>query len=723
MTATGPQRKRAALEISRNAGRRSTIIALCVLVQLTAWPALAGEGGAGRVVVVGDVHGEIEGLTSVLRAAELINSAGHWSGGQATLVQTGDLVERGTAVREVLDLVMRLEEEAPRAGGRVVPMLGNHEAYNLYGFLDYTSTPPEAYEQIFATFADQGSEDRLERAAKKWKRWKRRFPQCGAQTLEEWAAAHPPGFIEYFEAFGPDGRYGKWLRELPLMVRIGSTLYSHGGPGPALPEMGLESIWAVNTRAETELAAFDELRDELVDDNVILPFFTLGEIYCSVKEALQQIIDTGDPARREEGERLLEILQSLPAPERTLVLHEDGPLWYRGYARLPDEEAETVFADLLERWGVERIVVGHTPQKGTIVTRFDRVFLVDTAMTFGSEAGGRAAALEIEGESVSAIYPDSREVLVERAAEEAAVRSTAEPEAGESAPGGPGSWLGPDGLELPLVDDREAEEFLRSARILSNEPIPIGITHPRKLVLEKFDIRAHAVFRYLDEQERNKRLRDGRRVIFFRDTYRNEVAAYRLSRLLGFETLPPAVERKVDGAPGSVQLWIEQAMTEKDRLARDLQPPDTITFRQQIYDMRVFDNLINNFDRNQGNVLIDRDWTLWLIDHTRSFGQEAALPEPDTLVRCSRRLWAGLAALDEERLEEALGEHLGKGEIRSILARRDAIVELLSSRFATLGEDRVLFTHGDPTGMESVIVQDFVPPEPEVEPEAAAPVG
>lgn len=723
MTASESQRQRVALALSRGVGWRSIITALCVLVQLFSWPALAADGGAGRVVVVGDVHGEIEGLTSVLRAAGLIDAAGRWSGGQATLVQTGDLVERGTAVREVLDLVMRLEEEALRAGGRVVPMLGNHEAYNLYGYLDYTSTPPEVYEQIFATFADQGSKDRLQRAAKKWKRWKRRFPLCGAQTPEEWAAAHPPGFIEYFEAFGPDGRYGKWLRKLPLMVRIGSTLYSHGGPSPALPEMGLESIWAVNARAESELAAFDELRDELVDDNVILPFFTLGEIYCSVKEALQQIIDMGDPARRDEGERLIDILQSLPAPERTLVLNEEGPLWYRGYARLPDEEAEAVFADILERWGVERIVVGHTPQKGAIVTRFDRVFLVDTAMTFGSEAGGRPAALEIVGEKVSAIYPDAREVLVERAASEAAVHAATGPEEDDVALGGPGSWQGPDGRELPFVDDREAEAFLRSARILSNEPIPIGITHPRKLLLEKFGIRAHAVFRYIDEQERNKRLRDGRRVVFFRDTYRNEVAAYRLSRLLGFENLPPAVERKVDGAPGSVQLWIEQAMTERDRLARELQPPDTITFRQQIYDMHVFDNLINNFDRNQGNVLIDRHWTLWLIDHTRSFGQETKLPATDTLVRCSRRLWAGLAALDQQRLEEALGEHLGKGEIRSILARRDAIVELLSSRFATIGEDRVLFTYGDPTNMEGVVIEDFVPPEPEAEREAAASVG
>ena len=119
-----------------------------------------------KVVAIGDVHGDIDDFRLILQTAGLIDGDDNWTGGSTVLVQTGDLVERGTAVRQVLDLVMSLQQQAPAAGGRVIAMLGNHEVSNLLGYLDYQSTPPDVYATIFAGFTDDQSADRRKRALK-----------------------------------------------------------------------------------------------------------------------------------------------------------------------------------------------------------------------------------------------------------------------------------------------------------------------------------------------------------------------------------------------------------------------------------------------------------------------------------------------------------------------------------------------------------------------------
>ena len=140
---------------------------------------------------------------------------GNWSGGTATLVQTGDLVERGTKVREVLDLTMSLQQQAPAAGGEVVVLLGNHEVNNLLGYLDYQSTPSEIYSEIFAGFADSSSEDRQKRALKQWSRWRIQFPQCGrAQNKQEWVAESPSRICRVLRSHQPH----RPLRSLAALV-------------------------------------------------------------------------------------------------------------------------------------------------------------------------------------------------------------------------------------------------------------------------------------------------------------------------------------------------------------------------------------------------------------------------------------------------------------------------------------------------------------------------
>jgi hypothetical protein len=112
--------------------------------------------------------------------------------------------------------------------------------------------------------------------------------------------------------------------------------------------------------------------------------------------------------------------------------------------------------------------------------------------------------------------------------------------------------------------------------------------------------------------------------------------------------------------------------------------------------MRVFDNLINNIDRNSGNILLDREWGMWLIDHTRAFSRARQLPAPQDVIGCSRSLFLALKTLDEAEVTERLRPYLGLPEIQALHERRRRLVELIDQLVADRGEQRVLFEYGAP---------------------------
>ena len=261
----------------------------------------------------------------------------------------------------------------------------------------------------------------------------------------------------------------------------------------------------------------------------------------------------------------------------------------------------------------------------------------------------------------------------------------------------PHTSYGPGGEPLPFAGPGQAVDFLAGAEILEVIDLSEGITKPKKLLLEHEGVRAHAIFHSIDRREQKaKTLENGRRTLYLVDSYRSQVAAWELSQMLGIDCVPPTVERTVRGRSGSVQLWIENAMTEEGRRKRGLDAPDTIDWNHQKADQWVFDNLINNIDRNTGNSLIDADWNLWLIDHSRSFGRDRKLPYPERISYLSKELWQGLLTLDSERVHERLAPYLDKAEIKALLQRRRLLVDAIEARIARLGEKRVVRERGKP---------------------------
>jgi hypothetical protein len=181
--------------------------------------------------------------------------------------------------------------------------------------------------------------------------------------------------------------------------------------------------------------------------------------------------------------------------------------------------------------------------------------------------------------------------------------------------------------------------------------------------------------------------------INFKDSYRYNIAGYRVAQLLGLETIPMSVERNVNGKESAVTWWVDGVkMDEKERQKQKTLGPDPIRTTKQIQIMRVFDELIQNKDRNQGNILWTSDFTMWLIDHTRAFRLGKQLMKPEQLTRCDRALLEHLKAMTPESLAHAVGDSLTKPEQEALLARRDVIVKLFEERITKTSEAAVLFT-------------------------------
>ena len=164
----------------------------------------------------------------------------------------------------------------------------------------------------------------------------------------------PRGTHGHQAAYGLQGRYGAWLRGHPAVIRINDTLFLHGGLAPGLPMK------------------------------------TLGE----VNHWVRQDLFAGQPVGGGKDSQ--------------------GPLWYRGYALGTGSEEGPALQQVLQRFGARRMVMGHTTQQdGKIHTRWgDQAVFIDTGLS--GYAGRHLAALEIRGETLTALYAEGREVLKER---------------------------------------------------------------------------------------------------------------------------------------------------------------------------------------------------------------------------------------------------------------------------------------------------------------------
>jgi hypothetical protein len=237
----------------------------------------------------------------------------------------------------------------------------------------------------------------------------------------------------------------------------------------------------------------------------------------------------------------------------------------------------------------------------------------------------------------------------------------------------------------------EMEDFLMRANVVDKKEIGVGVTNSMKATLSDGKIEHLAHIQTIDEAKNEFKTTRGVE-LNFKDTYKYNIAAYRLDKIMDLNMIPVSIERKVGGKSCAVTWWVDDKMfDEVDRVKQGVKPPDLDAWNKQMYVVRVFDQLIDNTDRNLGNLVIDKQWRMWMIDHTRAFRTPTKLRNEANLVMCDRRVLASMKKLDQDTLEEQLRPYLTKTEIKSMLARRDKIVKFFADAVAEKGESAVLY--------------------------------
>ena len=254
-----------------------------------------------------------------------------------------------------------------------------------------------------------------------------------------------------------------------------------------------------------------------------------------------------------------------------------------------------------------------------------------------------------------------------------------EPAARDARAGQETADLEPVDARLWIGREAELEAALIDAKVVKLEPIGIGVTNPYRA-----DVAAGGPIEAFAWKPITAGIYKG-----FYESYRSEVAAYELDKLLGLGMVPVTVERRVDGQYGAACIWVTPADT-FGQLGGPPKPPaqEKRRWNLQITRAKMFDNLISNLDPNLGNWMVDPAWNIILIDHSRAFTRGKKMVHE--LKRVDRDLWERMLALDEETLAAALGKWLGRAQIRSILRRRDRMVEVVAGLVEEHGEQAVL---------------------------------
>jgi hypothetical protein len=251
----------------------------------------------------------------------------------------------------------------------------------------------------------------------------------------------------------------------------------------------------------------------------------------------------------------------------------------------------------------------------------------------------------------------------------------------------------------PLAADDSAaltkeqiKQFLLTAKIVGDQPAKKGVTDTRRLTLSDGTITHDASFQPIDEHTPLKKFADGHTEVRFADSYKYNIAAYILAELVGFDDMMPVyVERKYKGNSGSLSWWLSVKMDDATRFTKKIEAPDPDAWNNQMYKVRVFDELVYDNDANLTNVLISPDWKIWRIDFSRGFRTFHTLKDPKDLVRCDRHMFERLKALNADEFTAKAKTYLTNEEIQAVMTRRDLIVQLFQKKIAEKGETEVLY--------------------------------
>ncbi len=573
--------------------------------------------GIARVVALSDVHGAYDAMVETLGAAGVIDDDLAWSGGATHLVIVGDLLDRGPRSRDVMDFLMRLETEAPAAGGRVHLLIGNHESMNMIGDLRYVSA------EEYAAFAADETAEMRDRWYRAWTKRLSADPEDPA-VREQFDGRFPAGYFALRRAFSSDGHYGRWLLTKPVIAVINGTAFVHGGLSPIVADIGLEGV---NVDLQAQLAEYMRGVETLIEAEILLPTDNHYDYVDILNRRLPGLSDS---------EAVVAAMATVRRLATSSLITTDGPLWYRANVSCNSIIEEHRLIDVLDAIGADRVVVGHTPTPTRrVLERFaGRIVEVDTGM-LSTYYKGTGNAIIIEGDTLR----------VQNQSGEASYAPLPHPRQVGSRP----DDLSVKDLEKLLFTG----EVIEQERDGANDRIVLKISNGRQTVSALFD----------------KRRQKG----FYPD-----VAAYRLDQLLGLDMVPATVIRDIGGHSGSVQFLPDRVVDEAQRSSAGRGAGAACPLPDQWLAMYIFDTLIYNEGRSQKRMLYDpRLWGLILTEHGLAF--RASSGRPPHLTAVSLEVSDGwrdkLVELTDDLLAAELGDVLDKRRLKALASRRDELLE------------------------------------------------
>jgi len=597
------------------------------------------------VISVGDIHGAYNNFVDIMQKARLLDEDNNWIAGKTHFVSTGDIVDRGPDSRKILDLLMKLEKQALKSGGKLHVLLGNHEVMNLIGDRRYIS------EKEYAAFiAEEPAELRAEQFDK-FLNSKNLTSNPKSQALFD--KDYPPGYFGLHLAYKADGYYGRWLSEKPLMIVINNKIMVHGGLSESTGELGLAGI---NTKLKTDMKEYARFWYSLVD----IGFFSYNLSKIDRIIRARKLLDGTIKDKHFLNTDVVSMAkQFLLVAEGTILNSSQSPTWYRGSVLCHQFIEQPLFDKVLKQIGADSVFVGHTnTYSHEAESRFNkRLYMQDTGM-LSSVYKGQASLFIHKDDSVKVF--DASQGLHEIQAQSFK------------------NWKHPYGMT-----NTELEEFLRTAEIIKSTPFDSENLYSKRGLIEKLTLQkdnkiVRAIFYSKDSNpdfEKKKRITSKKSKT---DRYHNEIAAYQLDKMLSLDMIPATVERSIKGKNGAIQFWLDKSYYLKDMVDKQIGYGGSCPQEYQMELMKVFDRLIFNEGRSAGNLVYNKkDWNLWLLGNSRAFRVTKLKPYNMKWadINLSDKFRNKLAALNTKQLSESLKTYLNKKQIDFILKRRDEILK------------------------------------------------
>ncbi len=246
--------------------------------------------------------------------------------------------------------------------------------------------------------------------------------------------------------------------------------------------------------------------------------------------------------------------------------------------------------------------------------------------------------------------------------------------------------------DAETLSEAQKRDFLLNAKVVKSRLESKGLTGTFRLTLSDGSVTHDASFQTIDEFIGALQNEAGKSQVNFKDSYKFNLAAFELAKLLGLgDMMPVTVERRWRGRTGSLSWWLPFVLDEEERQKKKIKAPDETAWAKQINRMYVFSQLVYDTDRNLGNILYAADWHVWMIDFSRAFRTYPDLQNPKVLIQCDRQLWDAVRHMEADDVKRVTKRWLNIIEIQGLMARRDKIVAHFEKLIAEKGERAVIY--------------------------------